>query len=268
MDLPLRPATTTTMSTRDPSIDAALARFVKYPAHLRKLLSETNAVISGSFAVQFFLNETWSDSDLDIDVGADPNPGLNDELQWTNAQKLVNYLEQIEGYDCAKEVGNYAARKEIEVVKSFFGPPYNSAFYNSPQIQLVLLKTRPVTHILTHYYATHILNFITGTTAYCIFPELTLAKKAFLVRDPGMYEEFFRGKYGEGKPERGFILQKPEAWKGGRDRVIGDEGARVVRFDGKDQDGEDDGVGRVKFVVERYGYGPDSAKRGGLKITC
>ena len=109
--------THTDMPSHTPSsIDAALSRFVKYPAHLRKLLTESNAVISGSFAVQFFLNETWSDSDLDIDVGADPTRGPQGELQWTNAQKLVDYLEQIEGYDCAKEAGNYAARQEIEIV--------------------------------------------------------------------------------------------------------------------------------------------------------
>jgi len=256
------------MTDSEPSIDAALSRFVKYPAHLRKLLTETNAVISGSFAVQFFLDETWSDSDLDIDVGADPTPGPNGELQWTNAQKLVDHLEQIEGYDCAKEAGNYAARKEIEVVKSFFGPPHHSAFHNSPQIQLVLLKTRPVTHILTHYYATHILNFISGTTAYCLFPGLTMAKKAFLVRDPGMYKEFFEWKYGEGKPERNFVLQKAEKWNGIRDRVIGDGGTMVVRFGLENHEGEDDGIAGAKFIIESAKYGPDSAARDGLKITC
>ncbi|GAB7342895.1 hypothetical protein MBLNU457_g1012t1 [Dothideomycetes sp. NU457] len=252
--------------TYSTDIDVALSRFVKYPAHLRKLLTETNAVISGSFAVQFFLHETWSDSDLDIDVGADPVRGPNNELQWTNAQKLVDYLEQIEGYDCAKEAGNYSARQEIEIVKSFYGPPHHSAAYGSPQIQLVLLKTLPTKHILTHYYATHILNFITGTAAYCLFPELTLAKKAVLFRDPGFYEEFFARKYGGQKPERGFLLLGPEEWAEVGERVIGDEETMVVSFG--EGDNEEDVVRGVKFAVEKHEYGRDGEKQRGFRVTC
>jgi len=85
----------------------------------------------------------------------------------------------------------------------------------------VLLKTQPTKHILTHYYATHILNFITGTAAYCLFPELTLAKKAVLFRDPGFYEEFFERKYGGAKPERGFLLLGTDEWAEVGERVIG-----------------------------------------------
>lgn len=248
-------------------IDVALSRFVRYPAHLRRLLTETNAVISGSFAVQFFLNETWSDSDLDIDVGADAARGPSGELQWTNAQKLVDYLEQIEGYDCAKEAGNYSARQEIEIVKSFYGPPHHSTAYNSPQIQLALLKTQPTKHILTHYYATHILNFITGTAAYCLFPELTLAKMAVLFRDPGFYEEFFARKYGAAKPERGFLLLRPDRWADIGERTIGDEQTLAVSFGEGDSD-EKDAVRGVKFVVEKQDYGRDGEKQKGFRITC
>ena len=47
-------------------INHCLNRFVSDPIALRSLMATHNALISGSFAVQFFSRESWKGSDLDI----------------------------------------------------------------------------------------------------------------------------------------------------------------------------------------------------------
>lgn len=261
------------MPLKPSPIDVALGRFVKRPSHLRAILSSTNAIISGSFAVQYFLNETWSSSDLDIDISAD-DPSSS-ELTWTKAQRLIDHLTQVENYDCAKQATQYHAN-DIETVMTFYAPPHHSAFYGSPMIQVVLVRSDVVQHILTTYYATHILNFITGRRAYCLYPELLERRKSFLLRDPGMYREFFERKYGR---DRGFELIEPETWFGVGERVIGDERTIVINFEGLEQDRdvnvEEVGchamrergiVGGVAFKIERHNYGTDG-QRSGLRVS-
>ena len=50
------------------NIDRRLRRFVRDPKALRSQIGIHNALISGSFAVQFFERLTWKESDLDIFV--------------------------------------------------------------------------------------------------------------------------------------------------------------------------------------------------------
>ena len=51
------------------NIDRDLRRFAKDPRRLREQLGQHNALISGSFALQFFERVTWEKSDLNIFVG-------------------------------------------------------------------------------------------------------------------------------------------------------------------------------------------------------
>jgi hypothetical protein len=75
------------------NIDMKLSRFVSRPRALRAQLRETHAIISGSFAVQFFDRDTYPDSDLDIYVErGDQSPGL------------VEYLTMVEGYMLFKSI--------------------------------------------------------------------------------------------------------------------------------------------------------------------
>ena len=50
------------------TVDSRLSRFVKSPLCLRSELGRHASLISGSFALQFFAQETWPESDLDIFV--------------------------------------------------------------------------------------------------------------------------------------------------------------------------------------------------------
>jgi len=69
-------------------VDTGLRRFVDDPLRFRSQLRKQNAVISGSFALQFFERVVWEDSDLDIYAQA----GLPTTY-------LAQYLRETEGYD-------------------------------------------------------------------------------------------------------------------------------------------------------------------------
>lgn len=69
------------------SINHALHRFVKQPTGLRSQLGRCNALISGSFALQYFERVVWNDSDLDIFVQDGRGTG-----------ELGLYLAETEGY--------------------------------------------------------------------------------------------------------------------------------------------------------------------------
>lgn len=68
------------------NVDRDLRRFVKDPRRLREQLGQHNALISGSFVLQFFERVTWEKSDLDIFVGH------------RDVQSFRRYLVQEEGY--------------------------------------------------------------------------------------------------------------------------------------------------------------------------
>lgn len=69
------------------NIDLKLSRFVRHPGRLRLHLRESEAIISGSFAVQFFDRTTYHDSDLDIFVQAGDR-----------VHAIAEYLQLVEGY--------------------------------------------------------------------------------------------------------------------------------------------------------------------------
>jgi hypothetical protein len=69
------------------NIDMRLSRFVADSSRFRLQLRESEAVISGSFAVQFFDRTTYQDSDLDIFVKRGDQVGA-----------LADRLTAVEGY--------------------------------------------------------------------------------------------------------------------------------------------------------------------------
>ena len=69
------------------NVDKRLHRFVNDPIGLRSKLGELDALISGSFAIQFFERVTWHSSDLDMYVKAG-----------ARAYALRTYLANSEGY--------------------------------------------------------------------------------------------------------------------------------------------------------------------------
>lgn len=77
------------------SINRKLQRFVRDPQGFRTQMSKCDALISGSFAVQYFERVTWKDSDLDVFV----RYGLG-----TDSFHL--YVCAVEGYQYVKTTKN------------------------------------------------------------------------------------------------------------------------------------------------------------------
>jgi hypothetical protein len=69
------------------SVDRLLGRFVSQPLALRSVMRDHGAVISGSFALQFFARQCWKESSLDLVVEKS-----------IHALALGSYLVAREGY--------------------------------------------------------------------------------------------------------------------------------------------------------------------------
>lgn len=79
------------------NINGRLNRFVGDPVGLRSQMGRCDALISGSFALQFFDRVVWNDFDLDIYVqGPRLNPGS------TKLDGMARYLIYEEGYHWIK----------------------------------------------------------------------------------------------------------------------------------------------------------------------
>ena len=88
------------------NIDKKLARFFKNPIIFREELAKQEALIAGSFAVQFFDRVVWEGSDLDIFV--------HDRLGRLISSKpthLERFLIESEGYTLSSSTG-YKPRYE------------------------------------------------------------------------------------------------------------------------------------------------------------
>ena len=92
------------------NINARLRRFLKDPIAFRNQLGRSDALISGSFALQFFERVIWQESDLDIVVE-----------EGTGADKLAEYLIRVEGYERSKNQDFEAYRvDDIDGVRSVY----------------------------------------------------------------------------------------------------------------------------------------------------
>ena len=76
------------------NINSKLRAFLAQPIAFRSRLAQCNALISGSFALQFFEGVIWPESDLDIFV--EDGPG---------SRSLCDYLTNEEGYSRVQDRG-------------------------------------------------------------------------------------------------------------------------------------------------------------------
>ena len=71
------------------NVDRKLRRFVRNPQEFRSRMGQHNAIISGSFVLQYFERVYWEESDLDIFI-----------LDGIDADDFCHYLIRGEGYIC------------------------------------------------------------------------------------------------------------------------------------------------------------------------
>ncbi|KAE8452790.1 hypothetical protein EG329_013062 [Mollisiaceae sp. DMI_Dod_QoI] len=102
------------------NINRSLSRFSRDPVRFRSMMAQCDALISGSFALQFFARTVWMDADLDIYVQSYPTK---------NAAVFGDYLIAGEGYalDNVEEMNGYEySQTQINEILSFMSLVSNS----------------------------------------------------------------------------------------------------------------------------------------------
>ncbi|KAI0148170.1 hypothetical protein F4776DRAFT_660343 [Hypoxylon sp. NC0597] len=219
----------------DWNINSKLARFIKDPTGFRSQLGHSDALISGSFALQFFERITWLDSDLDIVV-----------RDGENLEGLANFLTTVEGYKMTEEQGPYKPNQDtyIKEVQTYMYSMKGDANVDGnksakSKIQLTVTHCIPLLAILRTYYTTAVINFISWDKAYSLFPRATFLYHETMPLKP-VNEHFGRlhSKYSE----RGWRMRTQpityDVYPGRKspfgqkaNRRVGDEDTWKIRLD-------------------------------------
>ncbi|KAH7356850.1 hypothetical protein BKA65DRAFT_495597 [Rhexocercosporidium sp. MPI-PUGE-AT-0058] len=143
------------------NVNRRLKNFVRNPQGLRAVLARYNALISGSFVIQFFDDTFWKESDLDIYVERE------------SAAAFGTYLCQNEGYRFDRhstEVNEYDFLGFSQVDTYLRGDMLQG---DETKIQVISTSTVPVRCILGCFSSTAVINFMSWNTAYSLFPAMT-----------------------------------------------------------------------------------------------
>ncbi|KAI9059957.1 hypothetical protein FKP32DRAFT_1100579 [Trametes sanguinea] len=143
---------------------STLRTFVDNPTGFRNILRLTKSIISGSTALNILdidRASNWTPTDLDIYT---PHHAV--------IQMLV-YLTKIEGYDIINDPPQY----------SFPSGGFTAVYRlrrGTKTINVIQSATCSALHPLPHFWATHVMNYITSDTFCIAYPEYTLNGKALL----------------------------------------------------------------------------------------
>ncbi|TFK69328.1 hypothetical protein BDN72DRAFT_768010 [Pluteus cervinus] len=157
--------------------------------YFRKIHQGSQFLISGSTALQFFTQIRYPDSDLDLYIEDGRSHAL---LLWLES---IGYIEKRRTIADDFEWNAYA---EVP------GGPYEDddpvilkvVTYerNGRQVQVICTANTPLQLILD-FPLTCVMNFITATTAYSLYPWATFEKKLALETRRGKQCEAFKAKY-------------------------------------------------------------------------
>ncbi|KAF7910244.1 uncharacterized protein EAE98_012199 [Botrytis deweyae] len=150
------------------NVNLQLKRFIEDPITFRSKLATYNALISGSFALQFFERRFWQESDLDIYVNGSDDSESHDRLD--------EYLVNSEGYklqpakeDEGNDLHAYAGHlSDILEVKTYLKMGLTEE--KPLQIQLILTTDTPWNAIINGFNHTVVVNVISWNLAYSFFP--------------------------------------------------------------------------------------------------
>ncbi|KAL9114895.1 MAG: hypothetical protein Q9227_001138 [Pyrenula ochraceoflavens] len=154
-------------------IDRALSRYVQNPKKLRSLLAKTEALISGSFAVQFLERVEWEGSDLDIFIGS---RSVAKDHETPDASILFSFLME-EGYKKMKPkfgIQDYSSPLIVSVdtfVRYGMGG-------SEKKVQVIITDRLSVQGIITQFWSTTVVNIISWNKAYAIFAKPTFLDHA------------------------------------------------------------------------------------------
>ncbi|KAI0142240.1 hypothetical protein GGR57DRAFT_519804 [Xylariaceae sp. FL1272] len=154
--LALRQTSTHIRQVLTPSINSWLERFFTNPIAFRTELGHSDALISGSFVLQFLKGVVWKDSDLDIFV--EEGPGFS---------RMSKYLTDVEGFKMISEQDFGLYKLDGLANCLTFSKTGNCT------VQLIVCYDLPVKMILEGFYTSCTINFISWNKAFSIFPRTT-----------------------------------------------------------------------------------------------
>jgi len=124
------------------NLNRSLQRYFKDPHGFRRAIRETEAILSGSFVVEFLsrCSNTWQSSNLDVFVG---HAGYR--------EAMGRYLVEKEQYIAAKQDNYNFIYNECHVDHYVRGGRH---------VQVINVHRDPVEHMLRSFYTTCVMNFI------------------------------------------------------------------------------------------------------------
>ncbi|KAL1942560.1 hypothetical protein VTO73DRAFT_6162 [Trametes versicolor] len=184
----------------DSAYDAALSSYVSDTSAFRSNMRMLGAVISGSFALSFLLRNhapPFMPQDMDLYVPK------------TNARRFARYLITVEGYQLERTTrvpyGRVVAHQLVIQLKR-----------GAKRIEVIPSTNDSSLYPISHFWATHLMNFLSSDTYCMAYPELTFSGRAVLSpfqlidhRFPSEYIASLVAKY----EARGFDIRvRPYAW--------------------------------------------------------
>lgn len=180
------------------NINRALHRCVADPARFRSEMARHNAIISGSFALQFLDRVIWDDSDLDVYVETE-----------IGSKELGDYLSTFENYRLEEPVEGADTYHEVKGLSQVRFPAIvagenlliNELKINTyirkgkkgkgAKIQVIetLFDRSPLSVILTGYYTTAVVNIITVSVTPLLDPGNRTRTSSFTAR--ATYFDYF-----------------------------------------------------------------------------
>ncbi|OJT04372.1 hypothetical protein TRAPUB_4915 [Trametes pubescens] len=148
----------------DLAYDEALRQYVQDPHGLRGVMRMLRAVISGSFGLAFLLRNAGlaiTPGDLDLYVPME------------FATRLAAYLVSVEGYTHSATspvpYGRNTAHQLVIVLEK-----------EGRRIDVVPSVNDSAIYPISHFWSTHVMNYITADTFCLAYPELTFSGRALL----------------------------------------------------------------------------------------
>lgn len=203
-------------------IDSLLKRFLKYSKHFRQQLGLTEALITGSFALEFFERPLWRAPNLDLVV-----------QEGERAFRLLEYFTRYEDYIWDKEpepdTVPHGFRYVDKVSQTCHHPFLHVYHLNSARemltaqicilrqaqnpaitinIYMISAYSFPVKSVIEGAWTTSLMNFISYRMAYSFFPRSTfLDRTSYMLENLGRNMDLPISKY----RDRGYVFEVLES---------------------------------------------------------
>ncbi|KAI0674150.1 hypothetical protein C8Q78DRAFT_966847 [Trametes maxima] len=180
------------------NINKRLSRFFDHPNTFRSLQKQTAAIISGSFALQFFDRTYYEESDLDLYVHPDSSCILlGQHLIESEGYLFIPYSWQLEDYDDevrrlydrmhlpisdiedSKELEHAYKLRSVRTVYNFVRAR-DPISYGKRKVQLIVCRSSPMASLMD-FHSTCVMNVITYNAGFSLYPFATFELKVSLV---------------------------------------------------------------------------------------